>query len=170
MFLSSAWGSSTRGRRPLWSTPVGVNCPFRVPGDRSSQLLRQSDDRFGESIRHHDGTVASPSGAVLRARDDAVTFLSRQVDQHWRVALDDSACPRSWYVISASGRTKRNELSAAVRALDNIGSRLLGLVITMLPTKGPDSYGYGQYGYGVQNSEGRQQAEKVPEHPRRARR
>ena len=73
-------------------------------------------------------------------------------------------------LITASGRTKRNELTAAVRALDNIGSRLLGLVVTMLPTKGPDSYGYGQYGYGVQNSEGRQQAEKVPEHPRRARR
>ncbi len=25
---------------------------------------------------------------------------------------------------------------------------MLGLVITMLPTKGPDAYGYGHYGYG----------------------
>lgn len=52
---------------------------------------------------------------------------------------------------AASGRTKRNELTAAVRALDHIGSRLVGIVVTMLPTKGPDSYGYGVYGYGVQN-------------------
>jgi succinoglycan biosynthesis transport protein ExoP len=52
---------------------------------------------------------------------------------------------------AASGRTKRNELSAAVRALDHIGSRLVGVVVTMLPVKGPDSYGYGVYGYGVQN-------------------
>jgi succinoglycan biosynthesis transport protein ExoP len=49
----------------------------------------------------------------------------------------------------ASGRTKRNELSAAVRALERVGSRLVGVVITMLPTKGPDSYGYGQYSYGT---------------------
>jgi Mrp family chromosome partitioning ATPase len=53
---------------------------------------------------------------------------------------------------AASGRTKRNELTAAVRALDHIGSRLVGIVVTMLPTKGPDSYGYGVYGYGVQNT------------------
>jgi hypothetical protein len=36
-----------------------------------------------------------------------------------------------------------------VRALESIGSRLLGIVVTMLPTKGPDSYGYGNYTYGV---------------------
>ena len=36
-----------------------------------------------------------------------------------------------------------------MRALDAIGSRLLGVVVTMLPTKGPDSYGYGTYTYGV---------------------
>lgn len=53
---------------------------------------------------------------------------------------------------AASGRTKRNELTAAVRALEHIGSRLVGIVVTMLPTKGPDSYGYGVYGYGVQNT------------------
>ncbi|WP_104162773.1 polysaccharide biosynthesis tyrosine autokinase [Cryobacterium sp. N22] len=51
-------------------------------------------------------------------------------------------------MVVASGRTKRNELSAAVKALERAGSRLVGMVITMLPTKGPDSYGYGQYSYG----------------------
>lgn len=53
---------------------------------------------------------------------------------------------------AASGRTKKNELAAAVRSLDHIGSRLVGIVVTMLPTKGPDSYGYGLYGYGVDNA------------------
>ncbi|WP_314146301.1 polysaccharide biosynthesis tyrosine autokinase [uncultured Leifsonia sp.] len=52
---------------------------------------------------------------------------------------------------AASGRTKKNELAAAVRALEHIDSRLIGVVVTMLPVKGPDSYGYGVYGYGVQN-------------------
>ncbi|WGW12178.1 polysaccharide biosynthesis tyrosine autokinase [Saxibacter everestensis] len=56
-------------------------------------------------------------------------------------------------LVAASGSTKRNELAAAVRALEHIGSRLLGIVITMLPTKGPDSYGYGQYSYGVNHQD-----------------
>lgn len=48
----------------------------------------------------------------------------------------------------ASGRTKKGEIAGAVRALDHIGSKLLGVVVTMLPTKGPDAYGYGTYAYG----------------------
>ena len=52
-------------------------------------------------------------------------------------------------MVVASGRTKRNELTSAVKALERAGSRLVGMVITRLPTKGPDSYGYGQYSYGT---------------------
>ncbi|WP_157155331.1 polysaccharide biosynthesis tyrosine autokinase [Diaminobutyricimonas sp. LJ205] len=55
-------------------------------------------------------------------------------------------------LVAASGRTKKNEIAGAVRSLEHIGSRLLGVVITMLPTKGPDSYGYGTYGYGDTHS------------------
>ena len=51
-------------------------------------------------------------------------------------------------LVAASGRTKRAELTAAVRALDHIGSKLLGVVVTLLPTKGPYAYGYGTYAYG----------------------
>lgn len=53
-------------------------------------------------------------------------------------------------VITAAGRTRKAELTAAMRTLDHIGSKVLGVVMTMLPTKGPDSYGYGNYGaYGA---------------------
>ncbi len=51
-------------------------------------------------------------------------------------------------LVVASGRTKRAEIAGAVRALEHSGSSLLGVVVTMLPTKGPDAYGYGTYGYG----------------------
>ncbi|WP_166980707.1 polysaccharide biosynthesis tyrosine autokinase [Paramicrobacterium fandaimingii] len=51
-------------------------------------------------------------------------------------------------MIAASGRTKRQELANAVRTLEGIGSKLVGVIVTMLPTKGPDSYAYGQYSYG----------------------
>ena len=51
-------------------------------------------------------------------------------------------------LVAASGRTKKAELVGAIHALDHIGSKLLGIVVTMLPTRGPDAYGYGTYGYG----------------------
>lgn len=56
-------------------------------------------------------------------------------------------------MVVASGRTKRNELAASVKALERVGNRMVGVIITMLPTKGPDSYGYGQYSYGTVQQE-----------------
>ncbi|TFC33851.1 polysaccharide biosynthesis tyrosine autokinase [Cryobacterium sp. TMT2-14] len=51
-------------------------------------------------------------------------------------------------IVVASGRTHKNQLKAAISALENVGAPISGLVLTMLPTKGPDAYGYGRYGYG----------------------
>lgn len=52
-------------------------------------------------------------------------------------------------LVAASGQTKKPELSGAIRTLETAGVNLLGFVVTMLPTKGPDSYGYGAYTYGT---------------------
>ena len=51
-------------------------------------------------------------------------------------------------VVVAAGRTHKNQLKGALAALENVGAAVSGLVLTMLPTKGPDAYGYGRYGYG----------------------
>lgn len=56
---------------------------------------------------------------------------------------------RGVILAAASGKTKKQELSGAVRTLATAGVDLLGIVVTMLPTKGPDSYGYGSYTYGA---------------------
>ncbi len=50
-------------------------------------------------------------------------------------------------LVAASGTTKKPQLTAAVEKLNAIGTRLFGVVVTMLPAKGPDSYGYGAYSY-----------------------
>lgn len=50
-------------------------------------------------------------------------------------------------VVVASGRTMRNQLAGAIGALENVGAPVAGVVITMMPTKGPGAYGYGRYGY-----------------------
>lgn len=50
-------------------------------------------------------------------------------------------------VIVAAGKTHKNQLSGAVATLENVGAPVSGFVMTMMPTKGPDAYGYGRYGY-----------------------
>lgn len=50
-------------------------------------------------------------------------------------------------LVVAAGHTHKNQLKGAVSALENVGAPISGLVLTMLPTKGPDAYGYGRYGY-----------------------
>jgi capsular exopolysaccharide synthesis family protein len=59
----------------------------------------------------------------------------------------------------AAGRVHKNQLKGAVAALENVGSQASGVVITMLPLKGPDSYGYGRYGYGYGYSYGSSESE-----------
>lgn len=50
-------------------------------------------------------------------------------------------------MVAASGTTKKPQLTAAVEKIQAIGSKLFGVIVTMLPAKGPDSYGYGAYSY-----------------------
>lgn len=59
-----------------------------------------------------------------------------------------SKLTRGTLVIVAAGRTHKGEFAAAVAALENVGANVAGVILTMLPSKGPDAYGYGRYGYG----------------------
>jgi succinoglycan biosynthesis transport protein ExoP len=59
-----------------------------------------------------------------------------------------SKITRGALVVVAAGRTNKGEFAGAVAALDNVGASVAGVILTMLPTRGPDAYGYGRYGYG----------------------
>lgn len=50
-------------------------------------------------------------------------------------------------IVVAAGRTRKAQLRATIAALENVEVKPVGLVLSMLPTKGPDAYSYG-YGYG----------------------
>ncbi|MFM2721060.1 polysaccharide biosynthesis tyrosine autokinase [Microbacterium mcarthurae (nom. nud.)] len=50
-------------------------------------------------------------------------------------------------LVAASGSTRKPQLAAAVEKLNAIGTKIFGVVVTMMPPKGPDSYGYGSYSY-----------------------
>ena len=51
-------------------------------------------------------------------------------------------------VVVSAGHAHKNQLKGAVTALENVNAHVAGFIVTMLPTKGPDAYGYGRYGYG----------------------
>jgi len=53
-------------------------------------------------------------------------------------------------VLVASGMTNSPELETALATLENVDAPVSGIVLTMLPTKGPDAYGYGRYGHAYQ--------------------
>jgi succinoglycan biosynthesis transport protein ExoP len=59
-----------------------------------------------------------------------------------------SKLTRGALLVVAAGRTHKGEFAGAIAALENVGASVAGVIITMLPTKGPDAYGYGRYGYG----------------------
>jgi capsular exopolysaccharide synthesis family protein len=54
-------------------------------------------------------------------------------------------------LVASAMSAKRNQIRQALTALESIGSRTLGIVMTKLPVKGPNAYGYGHYHayYGV---------------------
>jgi len=55
-------------------------------------------------------------------------------------------------LVAASGSTRKPQLTAAVKTIESADAKLLGVIITKLPTKGPDATAYGQYTYGVMHA------------------
>jgi capsular exopolysaccharide synthesis family protein len=50
-------------------------------------------------------------------------------------------------MVVAAGRTTKHQLTGATEALNAVDAKLAGFVMSMVPTRGPDSY-YSAYGYG----------------------
>jgi len=50
-------------------------------------------------------------------------------------------------MVIAAGKTTKHQLEGATEALNTVGAKLAGFVMSMVPTRGPDSY-YSAYGYG----------------------
>lgn len=56
-------------------------------------------------------------------------------------------------MVVAAGKTRKPEFEAALGTLHTIDARMLGIILTMVPEKGPDSYGYSTYSYGEAHDE-----------------
>lgn len=114
------------GRGKLFVLSAG-----RIPPNPSELLGSSAMQRVLGTLGEHFDYVLIDAPPLLLVTDAAVV----------------SKLASGAILVAASGSTKRQELAGAVRALEAVGSRLLGVVVTMLPTKGPDSYAYGAYTY-----------------------
>ncbi len=120
------------GRGKLYVLPAG-----RIPPNPSELLGSAAMDRVLAALAEHFEFVLIDAPPLLLVTDAAV------VSKKTNGAI----------LVAASGATKKPELVGAVRTLETAGANLLGVVVTMLPTKGPDSYGYGAYTYGATHTD-----------------
>ncbi len=127
------WGS-----HQLFVLPAGA-----IPPNPSELLGSHAMDSTLEALSTRFDYVLVDSPPLLLVTDAAV--LGRKT--------------RGVIVVAAAGKTRTHEFEGAVRTLDTAGTPMLGVVVTMLPTKGPDSYGYGRYAYGSEPDRGPAAAE-----------
>jgi len=115
------------GRNELYVLPAG-----RVPPNPSELLGSAQMVKVLDELKRTFDVVLFDAPPLLPVTDAAV--LARNVG--------------GAIVVVAAGRAHRQHLRGAIASLENVDAPISGVVLTMLPTKGPDAYGYGRYGYG----------------------
>ncbi|QPG72103.1 polysaccharide biosynthesis tyrosine autokinase [Mycolicibacterium mucogenicum] len=88
----------------------------------ASKLLAELRAQFDYVIIDSSPLLAVTDGAILAAHSDGAIMLARY------------------------GRTRREQMAHAVSNLQAVGATLLGVVLTMVPTRGDKAYAYA-YGY-----------------------
>lgn len=114
------------GNRSLYVLPAG-----KIPPNPSELLGSERMHKLLEALGQEFDVVLCDAPPLLPVTDAAV--LSRSTS--------------GAIMVVAVGRTTTNQLDGALEALETVGSKVAGVVLTMVPTKGADAYSYG-YGYG----------------------
>lgn len=116
------------GRTQLFYLPAGripPNPSELLGSDAMKKIIAELDESFDYVIIDAPPTLAVTDAAVIG---------------HANVGL---------LLAVASGSTKKPELEAALATLEHAGANVLGVIVTMLPSKAAAGYGYGNYGYGA---------------------
>ncbi len=117
----------TWGRNNLFVLPAG-----QIPPNPSELLGSAAMAKLLRDLEAEFHLVLVDAPPLLPVTDGAI--LSKQTS--------------GAIVVAAAGRTQRTQLEGALRALESVDARVHGIVLTMMPTRGPDAYDYGAYGYG----------------------
>jgi capsular exopolysaccharide synthesis family protein len=115
------------GRNKLFVLPAG-----RIPPNPSELLGSAAMAKLLRDLEAEFHLVLVDAPPLLPVTDGAI--LSKQTS--------------GAIIVTAAGRTQRTQLESALKALENVDAKVHGIVLTMMPTKGPDAYDYGGYGYG----------------------
>ncbi|WP_308492983.1 polysaccharide biosynthesis tyrosine autokinase [Microbacterium terrisoli] len=118
------------GGRSLYVMPAG-----KVPPNPSELLGSQQMHTLLAALERDFDVVLCDAPPLLPVTDGAI------------LAKATSGA----IVIAAAGTTTRNQLSNAIDALDTVDAKTAGVVLTKVPTRGPDAY-Y-TYGYGYMQDE-----------------
>lgn len=121
------------GQRSLYVLPAG-----KIPPNPSELLGSSQMSHLLEMLERDFDVVLCDAPPLLPVTDAAI--LARVTS--------------GTLMIVAAGKTTRHQLAGATEALSSVGAKLAGFVMSMVPTRGPDSYyaGYG-YGYGYEYRE-----------------
>ncbi|WP_194420368.1 polysaccharide biosynthesis tyrosine autokinase [Microbacterium abyssi] len=137
------------GNRSLYVLPAG-----KIPPNPSELLGSDRMHKLLDALGKEFDVVLCDAPPLLPVTDAAV--LSRSTS--------------GAIMVVAVGKTTTHQLEGALDALETVGSKVAGVVLTMVPTKGADAYtygyGYGYGGYGVYNATPKKPAKS----PKRAKR
>ncbi|WP_431237357.1 polysaccharide biosynthesis tyrosine autokinase [Mycolicibacterium aichiense] len=96
--------------------------PSELLGSQAAKkVLGELRSQFDYVIVDSSPLLAVTDGAILAANADGTLVVARCAD------------------------TKREQLGHAIEVLNDVGAKLLGAVLTMIPTRGPRSYTYDHY-------------------------
>ncbi|MEY8579112.1 polysaccharide biosynthesis tyrosine autokinase [Corynebacteriaceae bacterium 6-324] len=116
------------GRDPYYVLPAG-----RIPPNPSELLGSDEMEATLETLREQFDYVIIDAPPVLAVTDAVV------LGKHATGVL----------MVVATGFTTKQELEDSLQVLETAGANTLGIVATMIPTKKPGRYSYGEYGYGA---------------------
>ena len=121
------------GRKQLTVLPAG-----RIPPNPSELLGYKAMGKVLDMLSEHFDYVIVDAPPALAVTDAAI--LSKKVG--------------GTLLIAAAGKVRKQELSNVLESLETVDGKVLGIVVTMVPTKGPDSYSYSSYSYRYYGSSG----------------
>lgn len=113
------------GRGQLYVLPSGP-----IPPNPAEMLGSPAMDHVLASLGEHFDYVLVDAPPLLLVTDAAVLATKT----------------RGVIMVVASGKARKHDLQGAIRTLTTAGGQMVGAIATMIPTRGPDSYGYGTYG------------------------
>lgn len=155
-------------RRPRMGTMFGIEDSIGLTDVLIGAVpLEDAVQRFGDSELD-----LLPSGAIppnpneqlqSRAMSELLAVLHEEYDlvvfdTPPLLAVSDAAVlgrqAGAVAIVAASGRVRRAQLEGSLQALERVDARVVGVIVTMLPRRGSDVYGYG-YGAGTEQADRR---------------